>query len=98
MRTKTFADMKTPRATNHKGYIVWMVDEKPLLFEENVYLERSDDFVALAASEELGWLDTIIGRIVDVVVPRNVSHGRMVYLTDYPPVLLTLAVEYFHDS
>ena len=68
---KIFADFKTPHPQDHESFANHIFDEKPLCFKENVYLERGEDLLTLADGQEIGWLDVVIGRILDVL-PKTV--------------------------
>ena len=59
-RIKSFGSLRKPSNRNYNSFVSWIVNTKPLSREEMIFVKHSEDFVALADSQEGGWLDGFV--------------------------------------
>ena len=72
-RSKVFVSLNAPDKQDLKSYKGYILQEKPLLKKENRFLERGHDFVSVGERPEYNVLDVMVGKIIDKLMPRNVS-------------------------
>ena len=65
--------MASPRARDIESFRRWMATFKPLIQEESVFLQLTDDLVSPRRSDEVGFLEEGIERLV-----RKTGVGRKV--------------------
>lgn len=71
MRAKAFRELKAPHPNDLESVHKYIESEMPFIFGEIDYLERGDDFMSLADGAEIGWFDSAVSLVLDIL-PRNV--------------------------
>ena len=104
-RIKIYLSCKAPTSRNAKAFIDWIDDHKPLSVEEQKFIQRKDDFVALSNGQENGWLDGIVEdgltwclplramkvRTTSLFSPFIHSFNQYIYLSIYSSIHLSVS-------
>jgi len=86
-RIRMYMSLNAPTARNLKSYTDWVINGKPLSFEETLFLRRKEDFVALSDLRESGWLDRAVEDSLMWLLPKRVvkvPNISFLFLTSSP--------------
>ena len=78
-RIQMYVSLRAPKIRDWQSFNKWMENEKPLMPQDERFLEHQMDFVALADNKECGWLDGFVEDTLKFLLPRTlrtVSLGR----------------------
>lgn len=76
------------------AFATWVLQEKPLVFEDTDFMTRSDDFITFGKGEA-GWLDDMVEGALACCLPRKISIPGGVALIRS---LLSLLTHYIHGT
>ncbi len=73
MRIASFEALKSPHPRSFTSYATWMRTKNPLTPDDASFLNRDDDFVALANDNEYGLLDNLLEKSISRWTSRDVT-------------------------
>ncbi len=73
MRIGSFEALKPPHPQSFRSYSTWMRTNNPLTEDDASFLNRDDDFIALADDYEYGLLDNLLERGISRWTSRIVT-------------------------
>lgn len=76
LRTKDIAHLQRPSERDYQSVRDWFVDEKPLVDDEELYIQRKEDIITLRSGRECGSFDSFVERVLSRVDLFMMNHCK----------------------